>query len=139
VVGASQTHGTYLMPRMIAWVPPEVSDVAVQLQVHSTRRTSWSVAQWPGGSGDHRRELASSSTPCCRWFPTPTDDLPLVLRSSIRLVAPEPAGTKTTSNRLGFVCLDAQVRPTRKMWDHLLSRSGLGLQRLKIEMGASTP
>ena len=44
IVGASQTTGTYLMPRMIGLFRQKYPDVSVQLQVHSTRRTGWSVA-----------------------------------------------------------------------------------------------
>ncbi len=38
VIGASQTTGTYLMPRMIGLFRQKYPDVSVQLQVHSTRR-----------------------------------------------------------------------------------------------------
>ena len=44
IVGASQTTGTYLLPRMIGIFRQKYPDVSVQLQVHSTRRTSWGVA-----------------------------------------------------------------------------------------------
>ncbi len=44
IIGASQTTGTYLLPRMIGLFRQQYPDVAVQLHVHSTRRTSWSVA-----------------------------------------------------------------------------------------------
>jgi len=44
IIGASQTTGTYLMPRMIGIFRQKYPDVSVQLQVHSTRRTGWSVA-----------------------------------------------------------------------------------------------
>ena len=44
VVGASQTTGTYLMPRLIGLFRQKYPQVAVQLQVHSTRRIAWSVA-----------------------------------------------------------------------------------------------
>ena len=37
VIGASQTTGTYLMPRMIGLFRQKYPDVSVQLQVHSTR------------------------------------------------------------------------------------------------------
>ena len=43
IIGASQTTKTYLMPRMIAYFI-KLSEVSVQLQVHSTRRTGLSVA-----------------------------------------------------------------------------------------------
>jgi DNA-binding transcriptional LysR family regulator len=44
VIGASQTTGTYLMPRLIGLFRQKYPQIAVQLQVHSTRRISWSVA-----------------------------------------------------------------------------------------------
>ena len=39
-VGASQTTGTYLLPRMLGLFRHKHPDVVVQLHVHSTRRTS---------------------------------------------------------------------------------------------------
>ena len=39
IVGASQTTGTYLLPRTIGLFRQYYPDVAVQLHVHSTRRT----------------------------------------------------------------------------------------------------
>ena len=44
VIGASQTTGTYLLPKMISLFRQKYPDISVQLQVHSTRRTGWSVA-----------------------------------------------------------------------------------------------
>ena len=44
IVGASQTTGTYLLPRMIGMFRKAYPQVSVQLHVHSTRRTAWSVA-----------------------------------------------------------------------------------------------
>ena len=44
IVGASQTTGTYLMPRLIGLFRQKYPQVSVQLQVHSTRRISWGVA-----------------------------------------------------------------------------------------------
>jgi len=52
-------HGTYLMPRDDRTCSPEVIPMCVQAAGHSTRRTKLSVANGPGGSGDHRGELPS--------------------------------------------------------------------------------
>ena len=43
IIGASQTTGTYLMPRMIGIFRQKYPDVSVNWS-HSTRRTGWSVA-----------------------------------------------------------------------------------------------
>ena len=44
VIGASQTTGTYLMPRLIGIFRHKYPQITVELQVHSTRRISWAVA-----------------------------------------------------------------------------------------------
>jgi DNA-binding transcriptional LysR family regulator len=80
IVGASQTTGTYLMPRMIGLFRQKYPDVAVQLQVHSTRRT--------GRSGPMARSIwrssAASCPPismsCCRWCRTPAMSWPWCCR-----------------------------------------------------------
>ena len=43
-IGASQTTGTYLMPRLIGIFKHKYPQITVELQVHSTRRISWGVA-----------------------------------------------------------------------------------------------
>jgi DNA-binding transcriptional LysR family regulator len=44
VIGASQTTGTYLMPRLIGIFKHKYPQIAIELQVHSTRKISWGVA-----------------------------------------------------------------------------------------------
>ena len=77
VVGASQTTGTYLMPRMIGLFRQKYPDVAVQLQVHSTRRTGWSVA-------NGQIDLAIGHTPA-----RPTGAVHLELNGHIRILLAE--------------------------------------------------
>ncbi|APD47652.1 MULTISPECIES: LysR family transcriptional regulator [unclassified Synechococcus] len=132
VVGASQTTGTYLMPRMIGLFRQKYPDVAVQLQVHSTRRTSWSVANGQVDLAIIGGELPSELNDLLQVVPYANDELALVLPVKHPLSRLSELH-KDDLYRLGFVCLDAQST-TRKMVDHLLSRSGLELQRLKIEM-----
>ena len=43
-IGASQTTGTYLMPRLIGIFRHKYPQIDVKLQVHSTRKISWKVA-----------------------------------------------------------------------------------------------
>ena len=45
IIGASQTTGTYLMPRLIGIFRHKYPQIAIELQVHSTRRISWGVAK----------------------------------------------------------------------------------------------
>ena len=44
IIGASQTTGTYLMPKLIGLFRHNYPQVAVELQIHSTRKVSWGVA-----------------------------------------------------------------------------------------------
>lgn len=44
-IGASQTIGTYLMPKLIGEFRERYPNVSVRLEVHSTRKAAWEVAQ----------------------------------------------------------------------------------------------
>ena len=131
-MGASQTTGTYLMPRMIGLFRQKYPDVAVQLQVHSTRRTGWSVANGQIDLAIIGGELPPELKELLQVVPYASDELALVLPVKHPL-ARLPELTKEDLYRLGFVCLDTQST-TRKMVDQLLARSGLDVHRLRIEM-----
>jgi len=131
-VGASQTTGTYLMPRMIGLFRQKYPEVAVQLQVHSTRRTAWGVANGQVDLAIIGGELPPDLNDLLQVVPYANDELALVLPPKHPL-SRLPELTKEDLYRLGFVCLDAQST-TRKMVDQLLSRSKLDVGRMKIEM-----
>ncbi len=132
VVGASQTTGTYLMPRMIGLFRSKYPEVAVQLQVHSTRRTGWSVANGQIDLAIIGGELPPELDELLQVVPYARDEVALVLPIKHPLARLSEL-TKDDLYRLGFVGLDAQST-TRKMVDQLLSQSGLDVQRLRIEM-----
>ncbi|MFN9646175.1 MAG: LysR family transcriptional regulator [Cyanobacteriota bacterium] len=132
IVGASQTTGTYLMPRMIGLFRQKYPDVSVQLQVHSTRRTAWDVANGQVDLAIIGGELPPDLNDLLQVVPYANDELALVLPPKHPL-SRLPELTKEDLYRLGFVCLDSQST-TRKMVDQLLSRSKLDVGRMKIEM-----
>ena len=132
VVGASQTTGTYLMPRMIGLFRQKYPDVSVQLQVHSTRRTGWSVANGQIDLAIIGGQLPSELENLLKITPFATDELALVLPSKHKL-SKEKELTKEDLYNLNFVTLDSQST-TRKVVDELLKNSGLDIERLKIEM-----
>ncbi len=131
-IGASQTTGTYLMPRMIGIFRQKFPDVSVQLQVHSTRRTGWSVANGQLDLAIIGGELPSELKELLEITPYNTDELALVLPIKHRLSKFESL-TKEDLYKVGFVTLDSQST-TRKVVDKLLINSGLDIQRLRIEM-----
>ena len=132
VIGASQTTGTYLMPRMIGLFRQKYPDVSVQLQVHSTRRTGWSVANGQIDLAIIGGQLPGDLENLLQVIPYATDELALVLPSKHPLSNKKEL-LKEDLYKLNFVTLDSQST-TRKVVDKLLEDSGLEIQRLKIEM-----
>ncbi|KGG16791.1 MULTISPECIES: LysR family transcriptional regulator [unclassified Prochlorococcus] len=132
VIGASQTTGTYLMPRMIGLFRQKFPDVSVQLQVHSTRRTGWSVANGQIDLAIIGGQLPSELNEILEIVPYANDELALIL-SQKHPFSRRKELTKEDLYRLGFVTLDSQST-TRKVVDQLLKTSGLDVQRLRIEM-----
>ncbi len=132
IVGASQTTGTYLLPRMIGLFRQKYNDVAVQLHVHSTRRTAWSVANGQIDlaiiGGEVPPELADS----LEITPYLEDELALILPPSHAFAKLETI-QKDDLYKLQFIALDSQST-IRKVIDQVLTRCGIDTRRLKIEM-----
>jgi DNA-binding transcriptional LysR family regulator len=132
IIGASQTTGTYLIPRMIGQFHQRYPDVAVQLHVHSTRRTCWSVANGQIDlaiiGGEVPAELAESLT----IIPYAEDELALIL-PKFHPLAQAHTIPKEDLYKLNFITLDAQST-IRKVIDQVLLRSNIDPRRLKLEM-----
>ena len=132
IIGASQTTGTYLMPRMIGVFRQKYPEVSVQLQIHSTRRTGWSVANGQIDIAIIGGQLPLELNELLEVIPFATDELALVLPTNHPLAKSKEL-TKEDLYSLRFITLDNQST-TRKVVDQLLSSSGLDVQRLHIEM-----
>ncbi len=132
VIGASQTTGTYLMPRMIGLFRQKYPEVAVQLQIHSTRRTGWSVANGQLDLAIIGGELPQELNELLHVVPYASDEIALVLPQK-HSFAKMTELSKEDLYRLNFVSLDSQST-TRKVLDKLLAGSGLDVHRLRIEM-----
>lgn len=131
-VGASQTTGTYLMPRMLGLFRHKHPDVVVQLHVHSTRRTSWSVLNGQIDLAIIGGEIPMEISEQLLCQPYANDELQLVLPLE-HPMARQPELQREDLYRLGFIALDAQST-TRKVVDQLLSDGGLEVPRLRIDM-----
>jgi DNA-binding transcriptional LysR family regulator len=132
IVGASQTTGTYLLPRMIGMFRQKYPDVAVQLHVHSTRRTAWSVANGQIDLAIVGGEIPTELVEALDITPYAEDELALILPPSHPMVEQETI-EKEDLYELQFISLDSQST-IRKVIDQVLSRSGIDTRRLKIEM-----
>lgn len=132
IVGASQTTGTYLLPRMIGLFRQKYPDVSVQLQVHSTRRTSWGVANGQVDLAIIGGEVPTELQEILKICPYAEDKLTLILPVSHPLTKVETI-QKEDLYRLNFISLDSQST-IRKVIDKVLTRCNIDTKRLKIEM-----
>lgn len=132
IVGASQTTGTYLLPRMIGTFRQRYSEVAVQLHVHSTRRTAWSVANGQVDLAVIGGEVPPELHDSLEISPYAEDELALILPAN-HLFARHGIIQKDDLYKLQFITLDSQST-IRKVIDQVLTRCGIETRRLKVEM-----
>lgn len=132
IVGASQTTGTYLLPRMIGLFRQKYPDVAVQLHVHSTRRTAWSVVNGQVDMAIIGGEVPSELTESLEMVPYSEDELVLILPVFHPLAKLEKIH-KEDLYKLQFITLDSQST-IRKVIDHVLVKADIDTRRFKIEM-----
>ncbi|NJN75486.1 MAG: LysR family transcriptional regulator [Synechococcaceae cyanobacterium RL_1_2] len=132
IIGASQTTGTYLLPRMIGLFRKKYPEVSVQLQVHSTRRTSWSVANGQVDLAVIGGEVPTELQETLQVINYAEDELALILPASHPL-AEHDTIQKEDLYRLNFIALDSQST-IRKVVDQVLNRSEIDPKRFRIEM-----
>jgi DNA-binding transcriptional LysR family regulator len=132
IVGASQTTGTYLIPRMIGLFRQKYPDVSVQLQVHSTRRTSWGVANGQVDLAIIGGEVPAELQETLKIIPYAEDELALIL-PAFHPLAQMQTIQKEDLYKLHFITLDSQST-IRKVIDKVLTRYEIDPKRLKIEM-----
>ncbi|KAB8334561.1 LysR family transcriptional regulator [Scytonema tolypothrichoides VB-61278] len=132
IIGASQTTGTYLLPRMIGMFRQKYPDVAVQLHVHSTRRTTWSVANGQVDLAIIGGEIPGELAESLEILPYAEDELSLIIPSFHPFAKLETI-QREDLYKLQFIALDSQST-IRKVIDQVLSRCDIDTRRFKIEM-----
>ncbi len=132
IVGASQTTGTYLIPRMIGLFRQKYPDVSVQLQVHSTRRTSWGVANGQVDLAIIGGEVPPELQETLTVIPYAEDELALILPVFHPLSQVETI-QKEDLYKLQFITLDSQST-IRKVIDKVLTLYEIDPKRLRVEM-----
>lgn len=131
-IGASQTIGTYLMPRLIGIFRHKYPQIEVELQVYSTRKVSWEVANGiidlaiVGGEVPlelHRKlDIISYAE----------DELTLILPKSHPFSSLEFI-EKEDLYRLKFIALDTNST-IRTVIENTLIQNGIDSKHFKIEM-----
>jgi len=132
VIGASQTTGTYLMPRLIGLFRQTYPDVAVQLHVHSTRRTCWSIVNGQVDLAIIGGEVPLELQESLDVMAYAEDELALILPESHPL-ASAPMIQREDLYKLNFITLDAQST-IRKVIDQILTKGNIDPRLLRIEM-----
>jgi DNA-binding transcriptional LysR family regulator len=132
VIGASQTTGTYLMPRLIGLFRQAYPDVAVQLHVHSTRRTCWSIVNGQVDLAIIGGEIPLELQESLDVSAYAEDELALILPKS-HPFADLQVIQREDLYKLSFITLDAQST-IRKVIDQILVRGNIDPRLLKIEM-----
>jgi len=132
VIGASQTTGTYLMPRLIGIFRHKYPHISVELQVHSTRRISWGVANGQIDLAIVGGEVPKELTKSLEITSYAEDELALILPishpfSSLEFIRKEDL------YRLRFIALDTQST-IRNVIENTLTQNGIDSSYFKIEM-----
>jgi DNA-binding transcriptional LysR family regulator len=132
IIGASQTTGTYLMPRLIGIFKNKYPQISIELQVYSTRKVSWGVANGNIDLAVVGGEVPQELQKDLHITSYAEDELALILPLS------HPFSTlefiqKEDLYRIRFIALNTQST-IRNVIDNTLIQHGIDSSYLKIEM-----
>lgn len=136
VIGASQTTGTYVMPRLIGEFHRRYPEIAVQLRVLSTRRAAYGVAEGKLDLSIIGGEIPNELVGRLRIELYAEDELALIVPAQHALAHCEVID-KEILYTLRFIALDPEST-TRRVLDEVLRRFNIDVSRLNIEMELSS-
>ncbi|MBC7882405.1 MAG: LysR family transcriptional regulator [Anaerolineae bacterium] len=136
VIGASQTTGTYVMPRLIGEFHRRYPEIAVQLRVLSTRRAAYGVAEGKLDLSIIGGEIPNELVGRLRIELYAEDELALVVPAQHALANCEVID-KEILYTMRFIALDPEST-TRRVLDEVLRRFNIDVSRLNIEMELSS-
>ncbi len=117
---------------MIGMFRQKYPDVAVQLHVHSTRRTAWSVANGQVDLAIIGGEIPGELSESLEVIPYAEDELALIIPVFHPFTKLEKI-QKEDLYKLQFIALDSQST-IRKVIDQVLARCEIDTRRFKVEM-----
>lgn len=132
IIGASQTTGTYLMPRLIGIFRHIYPQITVELQVYSTRRICWGVANGQIDLAVVGGEIPIDLENVLEIISYAEDELALILPISHPFSTVENI-QKEDLYRLKFIALDSQST-IRNVIESILLQNGIDSKYFKIEM-----
>ena len=132
VIGASQTTGTYLMPRLIGIFRHKYPQITLELQVHSTRKIAWGIANGRINLAVVGGEIPTELKNVIEITSYAEDELALILPLSHPFSALKTI-KKEDLYRLRFIALNTQST-IRNVIDTTLTENGIDSRYFKIEM-----
>ena len=132
IIGASQTTGTYLMPKIIGLFRQKYPTINVQLNVDSTRKIAWHIMNRQIDIGIVGGEIPKELKKILDITPYVEDELALIVPQSHPFVKTGSIKKEDLYN-LKFITLDPQST-IRTVVDDTLSQNGIDVTRLKVEM-----
>ena len=132
VIGASQTTGTYLMPKIIGLFQQKYPNINVQLNVDSTRKIAWYIMNRQVDIGIVGGEIPKELKKILEITPYVEDELALIVPRS-HPYAKKDRIKKEDLYDLKFITLNSHST-IRTVVDDTLSKNGIDVTRLKIEM-----
>jgi DNA-binding transcriptional LysR family regulator len=132
ILGASQTTGTYLMPRLIGIFRNKYPQIAIELQVHSTRKIAWGIANGNIDLAVIGGEVPNELKNTLKIISYAEDELALIIPLSHSFSSREYI-QKEDLYRLNFIALNPQST-IRNVIENTLIQNGIDSSYLKIEM-----
>ena len=132
IIGASQTTGTYLMPRLIGIFRHKYPQISIELQVYSTRKISWGVANGSIDLAVVGGEIPHELQNVLEIISYAEDELALILPLSHSFSSREFI-QKEELYRLNFIALNTQST-IRNVIENILIQHGIDSNYFKIEM-----
>ena len=132
VIGASQTTGTYLMPKIIGLFQQKYPNINVQLNVDSTRKVAWHLMNRQVDIGIVGGKIPKELRKILEITPYVEDELALIVPPSHPYVKLECI-KKEDLYDLNYITLKS-YSPLRPVVDDTLSKNGIDVTRVKAEM-----
>jgi DNA-binding transcriptional LysR family regulator len=135
-IGASQTIGTYLMPNLIGRFREKYPNVSVRLEVHSTRKAAWGVAQGSLDLAITGGEIPNELEKVLDVQAYAWDELVLILPKS-HPFAERKCLSQNDLYKLKFLTLE-EDSSYRRVLNNILEQNNVDSNKLHIEMELSS-
>jgi DNA-binding transcriptional LysR family regulator len=135
-IGASQTIGTYLMPKLIGRFREKYPNVSVRLEVHSTRKAAWGVAQGSLDLAITGGEIPNELEKVLDVQAYAWDELVLILPKS-HPFAERKCLSQNDLYKLKFLTLE-EDSSYRRVLNNILEQNNVDSNKLHIEMELSS-